>query len=206
MKEIKETRKVPSPIPYIITAGIFVLGTFVLKMYKLYSYVILIMICGLSYFIIKKLDIFKDETEEIIHYENDEVNELHELGIKKIERLKELVLRIENDDLIHDINMIIQTSEDILDLLVDNQQSYKKIKKYFTYYLEEVIHLVYTYDDLEEDPENLEEVKVSKKQIERTINIAKTTFSKLYDDLYDGKAMNISVDVKVFEDMLKRID
>jgi len=208
-KKNVEVKRIPSLIPYIIAGGVYVIGSFILPMYKLYSYIILLVLAIVVYIGIKKANVFKDEIIEIekpIVYETSELEELVNLGKDQIKTLEQLVQVIENKVMIKDLQGIIQTSQSIINYVEENQGLEKKVRKYFRYYLDEIIKIVKQYDDFEEDPLNVEYVKVSKEKIEKTVNNANISFLKFYNDLYEGKAMDITVDLKVFDSMLKRLD
>lgn len=204
-----EIKHIPSLMPYLIAGGIYVIGSFILPMYKLSSYMILIALLIIVYVVLKKAHIFKDkiiEVEKPIVYESSEIEELIELGNQQVQTLEGLVKLIENEEMIKDIQGIIETSESIIHYIEENQGLEKKVRKYFRYYLDEIIKIVKQYDDFEDDPLNVEHVKVSKEKIEKTIKNANLSFLKFYNDLYEGKAMDVTVDLKVFDSMLKRLD
>lgn len=199
----------PSLVPLIIAGVVYCVGTFILPMYKLYSYIILICISIAVYIVLRKMNVFKDEIVEVennIKYESTELEEICRLGYAQIESLESLTSLIENDELIHEMNQIKTTSESILKMVEDNPILLKKVTKYFKYYLAEIIQLIQKYDEFENDPLNIENVKESKDKIVSTVKNANQVFLKFYNDLYEGKAMDVNVDVKVLEGMLKKLD
>lgn len=178
-------------------------------MYKFYSYIILIALCVGIYILLRKMNVFKDQIVEIekpIEYEYSELEEICQLGYEQVESLKTLVVSIDNVELINNINDIIKTSEAILNLVEENQSLFKKVRKYFHYYLAEIIRIVQQYDDFEEDSLNSQNTKISKEKIETTIAKANQSFLDFYNDLYAGKAMDVNVDLKVFDSMLNKLD
>ena len=52
-------------MPFIIIGVIYMIGTFVLPMYKFYSYIILIALCVGIYILLRKMNVFKDQIVEI---------------------------------------------------------------------------------------------------------------------------------------------
>lgn len=199
----------PSLIPYIIIGVVYVIGTFIFPMYKFYSYIILMILSIIVYVFLRKMNVFKDQIVEIekpIQYEYSELEEICQLGYEQVEILKNLVKVIDNLELINNLNDIIHTSEAILILVEDNQSLFKKVRKYFHYYLAEVIRILQQYDDFENDSLNSENTKVSKEKIEVMIAKANKSFLDFYNDLYAGKAMDVNVDLKVFDSMLKKLD
>lgn len=209
MKKNVEIVHYPSLIPYMIICAVYLIGTFLLPMYKFYSYIILIVLSVVIYVVLRKMNIFKDQIVEIekpIVYESSELEEICQLGYEQVDALTKLISLIDNDELVNHINGIKKTSEAILKLIEDNQGLLKNVKKYFRYYLTEIVQILKKYDELEEDPLNAENVKLSKEKIESTVAKADYSFLEFYNGLYDGKTMDINVDVKVFDSMLKKLD
>ncbi|MGN1343286.1 MAG: 5-bromo-4-chloroindolyl phosphate hydrolysis family protein [Traorella sp.] len=204
----KEVKVIPSMMPFYIGCGIMILCTFLLPMYKISSWLISIGIgCG-SIFIMKKLKIFKDEIVEIekpIEYASTEIKELVELGNMKINELSNLMISIDNQKMKEDLSSILQTSRLIIEYIEKNQRIEKDVRKYFRYYLDEIINMVKHYDEFENTSLEVENITTSKEKIEATVANAASAFIKFYNDLYAGKAMDVNVDLKVFDSMLKEL-
>lgn len=209
MKKNVEIVHYPSLMPYIIVGVVYVIGTFLLPMYKLYSYIILIILSAVIYIGLRKMNIFKGQTVEVekpVVYESSELEEICRLGYEQVDALEKLSSLIDDDQLVDHIKGIQKTSEAILKLVGENQGLVKNVKKYFRYYLAEIVQILKQYDELEEDPLNTENVKISKEKIKSTVAKANQSFLEFYNGLYDGKTMDINVDVKVFDSMLKKLD
>jgi hypothetical protein len=209
LKKNIEIKTIHSPYPFVIAGGIYIVGSFILPMYKFTSYFILLFISIVVYLVIKKMNVFQDEKIEMeipIVYENQVKEQLAILGEQKVNELKEITKQIDNINMQNDLNEIIKTSEAILDCLSTHKDIEGKVKKYFRYYLDEIIHITKQYDEVEDDTFQIENIEVSKANIEKTISNANKAFLKFYNELYDGKAMDIDVDLKVFDDMLKKLD
>lgn len=209
MKKNVEIVHYPSFIPFIIVGIVYLIGTFILPMYKLYSYIILICLSIVIYIVLRKMNVFKDqivEVEKPIVYESSELEEICQLGYEQIDALAKFTTLIDNAELVKNVKGIQETSEAVLKLVEEKQVSLKDVKKYFRYYLAEIVQILKQYDDLEEDLLNTENVRKSKEKIELTIAKANKSFLEFYNDLYDGKTMDINVDLKVFDSMLKKLD
>ena len=207
-KKNVEIKRIPSVYPFVIAGIVCVIASFILPMYKLYSYLLVIILLVGIHRVLKKMNIFKDtviEVERPVVYESSELEEIVEQGKAQILELKRLSTMIDNSSMTKDILSIIDTSQSILDYVIENQGLVKKVRKYFHYYLEEIVKIVKQYDDFEDDPLNVEHVRVSKEKIEKTLSNANTSFIQFYNDLYEGKAMDVSVDLKVFESMLNKM-
>lgn len=208
MKKNIETKVIPSPMPFYIGCGIMILLTFILPMYKLSSWLLTAGIGCLSIFGLKASKIFKDQIIEIEvpkEYISTEVEELVKLGYEKITALKHYENQIQNVEVKNDLKSIIETSDLIIEYLEENQKLERDVRKYFRYYLEEIVNMAKHYVDFEDSKIIVENIKVSKEKIEATLNNASVAFNKYYNDLYAGKAMDVNVDLKVFDSMLKEL-
>ena len=208
MKKNVQTKVIPSPMPFYIGCGIMIILTFILPMYKLSSWLLTAGIGCASIFGLKVTKVFKDQVIEIEvpkEYISTEVEELVKLGYENITAIKHYENQIKNIEVKNDLRSIIETSELILEYLEENQKLERDIRKYFKYYLTEIVNMAKHYVDFEDSKIIVENIKVSKEKIEATLNNASVAFNKYYNDLYAGKAMDVNVDLKVFDSMLKEL-
>ena len=208
MKKNVETKVIPSPMPFYVGCGIMILTTFIFPMYKLSSWLLVAGIGCASIFLLKKIHVFKDQVIEIEkpkEYISSEVEELINLGNEKITALKHYEQQIKSPSVKQDLTSIIQTSDLILEYIDENQKLERDVRKYFRYYLDEIVNMAKHYVDFEDSELEVENIKVSKEKIEATLEKASVAFNKYYNDLYAGKAMDVSVDLKVFDSMLKEL-
>ena len=208
MKKNVETKVIPSPLPFYIGCGIMILLTFILPMYKLSSWLITAGIGCVSIFGLKATKLFKDQVIEIEipkEYITTEVEELVKLGYENITALQHYENQISNVEVKNDLKSIVETSTLILEYLEENQKLERDVRKYFRYYLTEIVNMAKHYVDFEDSKIVVDNIKVSKEKIEATLNKASVAFNKYYNDLYAGKAMDVSVDLKVFDSMLKEL-
>ncbi len=208
MKKNIETKVIPSPMPFYIGCGIMILLTFILPMYKLSSWLLTAGIGCASIFGLKAAKVFKDQIIEIEvpkEYISTEVEELVKLGVEKITALRHYENQIKNVEVKNDLKSIIETSDLIIEYLEENQKLERDVRKYFRYYLDEIVNMAKHYVDFEDAKIVVDNIKVSKEKIEATLNNASVAFNKYYNDLYAGKAMDVNVDLKVFDSMLKEL-
>ena len=208
MKKNVETKVIPSPIPFYIGCGIMIILTFILPMYKLSSWLLTLGVGILSIVGLKASKIFKDQVIEIEvpkEYISSEVEELVTLGYENITALNHYENQIQNIKVKNDLKSIIETSTLIIEYLEENQKLERDVRKYFKYYLVEVVNMAKHYVDFEDSKVVVDNIKISKEKIEATLNNASVAFNKYYNDLYAGKAMDVSVDLKVFDSMIKEL-
>ena len=203
LKAPKETiiRKVASPRTYYAIAAIWVLGTLVLPMYKLSSYLILILVAVAAYFICKKF-VFPDEEVEVEvetprSYFSKLQQQFIEDGTKSLNNIIELNKKIDNPELNKDVSDLVQTSDRILDYVYEHEQAASSLRKLIYYYLPTVEKLLTRYDEIEES--NVSNVVESRKKIEDIIKTTSTAFSNQLEQLYDTDTLDINSEVKVLE-------
>lgn len=203
LKAPKETiiRKVASPKTYYAIAAIWVLGTLVLPMYKLSSYLILILVAVAAYFICKKF-VFPDEEVEVEvetprSYFSKLQQQFIEDGTKSLNNIMELNKKIDNPELNKDVSELVQTSDKILDYVYEHEQAASSLRKLIYYYLPTVEKLLTRYDEIEES--SVSNVVESRKKIEDIIKTTSTAFSNQLEQLYDTDTLDINSEVKVLE-------
>ena len=203
LKAPKETiiRKVASPKTYYAIAAIWVLGTLVLPMYKLSSYLILILVAVAAYFICKKF-VFPDEEVEVEvetprSYFSKLQQQFIEDGTKSLNNIIELNKKIDNPELNKDVSDLVQTSDRILDYVYEHEQAASSLRKLIYYYLPTVEKLLTRYDEIEES--SVSNVVESRKKIEDIIKTTSTAFSNQLEQLYDTDTLDINSEVKVLE-------
>ena len=182
LQPVKEvhTRTVPNNKVFYAIALLWALGTLVLPMYKLYSYLILGVISVAAYFILRKF-VFPDVEEE---YEVETLRSYHsklqqqfiEDGTKTLNNIIEINNRIDNPELNENVRELVDTSDKILDYVYEHETAASSLRKLVNYYLPTIEKLLTRYDEVEE--QTVDKVVDSKKKVEdliRTTNIAFTT-------------------------------
>lgn len=70
------------------------------------------------------------------------------------------------------------------------------------YYLPTTVKLLDAYDRLEEEPIQGENISSSRSEIERTLDVLRSAFEKLFDDTYQDLSLDVSADISVLHAML----
>lgn len=76
--------------------------------------------------------------------------------------------------------------------------------KLFKYYFPSVIKLLNTYRDLEKQPYQGENIQKTRKEIEESLETMNRALEKLFDEMFQNVAMDISSDIQVLEVMLRQ--
>ena len=203
LQPVKEvhTRKVPNNKIFYAIALLWALGTLVLPMYKLYSYLILGVISAAAYFILRKM-VFPDVEEE---YEVETLRSYHsklqqqfiEDGTRTLNSIIEINKRIDNPELNENVRELVDTSDKILDYVYEHETAASSLRKLVNYYLPTIEKLLTRYDEVEE--QTVDKVVDSKKKVEDLIRTTNVAFRNQLNSLYDTDTLDINSEVKVLE-------
>ena len=102
------------------------------------------------------------------------------------------------------IDEIILITNGIFKKLSDDPKSYNQIRRFANYYLPKTQKLLTSYDELRNSGIQSENVSNMLEQIDTSLNPLVAGFKKIYDSLYENKALDIETDIEVLEMMLKQ--
>ncbi len=92
----------------------------------------------------------------------------------------------------------------IFDRVEQNPETISDVRKLMDYYLPTTIKLLEAYQDLDSQPVEGENIRVSKREIEDTLDTLNHAFEKILDDLFHRTAWDVSSDISVLNTMLAR--
>ena len=78
------------------------------------------------------------------------------------------------------------------------------LKKLMDYYLPMTVKLLNAYADMDAQPVQGETIQASKREIEATLDTLNTAYEKLFDELFQDTALDISSDITVLHTILAR--
>ena len=122
---------------------------------------------------------------------------------QKNEEIYKMKAKIEDRELINNIEEIYNTSKNIIETIEKKPEKYKKSNNFFNYYLPVTINILNKYDEIENQRLTSEESKKfmeSTKKMMQKINIA---FKKQLSNLYQSEIIDTDAEMKVFDSMLK---
>ncbi len=203
LQPVKEvhTRKVPNNKVFYAIALLWALGTLVLPMYKLYSYLILAIISAAAFFILRKT-VFPDieeeyEVETLRSYHSKLQQQFIEDGTRTLNSIIEINKRIDNPELNENVRELVDTSDKILDYVYEHETAASGLRKLVNYYLPTIEKLLTRYDEVEE--QTVDKVVDSKKKVEDLIRTTNVAFRNQLNSLYDSDTLDINSEVKVLE-------
>ena len=86
----------------------------------------------------------------------------------------------------------------------EHPESISRTDKLFKYYFPSVMKLLNVYEDMEKQPIQGENIQKSKREIEESLDTINQALEKLFDEMFQNVAMDISSDIQVLEVMLKQ--
>ena len=85
----------------------------------------------------------------------------------------------------------------IFSFVEEHPEEEGSMRKFMDYSLPTTLKLVRAYRDFDADPVQGDNITASKREIEETLDTINNAFKRLYDDLYEDTAMDISTDINV---------
>lgn len=90
----------------------------------------------------------------------------------------------------------------IFEFITDHPEKVGDIRKFMSYYLPTTEKLLNTYEELDKELVQGENIMKAKREIEDTLDTINFAFENLLDSLYEDTRMDISTDIAVLETML----
>lgn len=203
---------VKKPIANIYAfAAVWLIWGLFLPMYKLWHFIVPIVISLVAGYIASKLfpgrtiyiDVPEPEPEPFSsgNTEVDKLVEQGEIGIKEMRCLKE---NIKSETVKNKVNEIILVSRKIIDKLKEDSSHLFGVKRFFNYYMPTTIKLLNAYDRMYDQGVKGQNISGSLTKIEDIMDTMIEAYNKQFDSLFASQAMDIETDIEVLEGMLKR--
>lgn len=90
----------------------------------------------------------------------------------------------------------------IFEFIMDHPEKVGDIRKFMSYYLPTTEKILNTYEELDREPIQGDNIMKAKREIEDTLDTINFAFENLLDSLYEDTRMDISTDIAVLETML----
>lgn len=132
----------------------------------------------------KEQKVYMDELERIL-------SELYELNEQ-----------IDDEAVSRRIDRIGTLTAGIFRAVIDNPQREQDVRKFMNYYLPTTLKLLKSYDMLEDQSFQGENIVASRKKIENVLDMLIAAFEKQLDRLFHNDALDIATDIDVLETMM----
>ena len=198
-----------SVAPYYVIAISWIIFALLFPMYKAGHFAVIIIISIAEFIILRK--IIPPRIERIpIPYEAphsgvEDVDRTIEAGAEYIRKFDKLGVELAKLDvnLASKLSEIRELMNTMFEYVSKNPDKLPRIRRFMNYYLPTLEKLMNTYLELSAEKIKGENIKKTLKGIEDILDTIKPAFSRMLDDLYEDRAIDISSDITVLENMLE---
>lgn len=183
----------------IIGALFFCVAYVVVEMQLIYSLIIALLAYIASVLVFRK----KMDINLKIGINTNNLQEITDYGVEYINKIHGIGLRVENKELIKNIEEICDTFRKIIARVNENPKQLKYIKKFIGYYFPFTVKILNQYDKVEDEKLNSEESKAFMLRVEKLIEKINIACKEQLNNMYEGDLVDVNADIKVFESMLK---
>ena len=131
-----------------------------------------------------------------------EVQKIIETGDEYVRKIREANDARPGEEISAKISRMETLVDRIFDRVEQKPDTVDDIRKLMEYYLPTTIKLLEAYEELDAQPVQGENILLSKKEIEKTLDTLNTAFEKLLDELFQDTAWDLSSDISVLNTML----
>ena len=133
---------------------------------------------------------------------HDEADALLQTGAGHLQRISATAAQIENPAIRQKADKLGGTCQRIFDYVRQNPKSARSLRKFLNYYLPTLQKLLTTYELMEEQGVEGENITASKTRISEMLDTMDQAFEKQLDALFGDTALDIDTDITVMEGML----
>ena len=121
---------------------------------------------------------------------------------RTLQELYELNVQIEDEGVSRRIDRIGELTAAIFRAVIENPKREPDVRKFMNYYLPTTLKLLKSYDMLEDQRYQGENIVASRKKIENVLDMLIEGFQKQIDRLYQDVALDIATDIDVLETVM----
>ncbi|MDY5942034.1 MAG: 5-bromo-4-chloroindolyl phosphate hydrolysis family protein [Oscillospiraceae bacterium] len=198
-----------SAVPLYAAAGTWVVYALLFPLYRVPHFVLVGVVSAAVYFIMNAVCGTVEETvpdppkkEETTG--NPELDQMIRDGGLAIAEMKRLNDSIKDEKISADIDRLEALSAKIFAQVRANPGKLPQIRKFMNYYLPTTLKLLNAYDRMGAQGVSGENIGGTMQRVESMMVTIVTAFEKQLDMLFGSEAMDISADITVLENMMKR--
>lgn len=147
---------------------------------------------------------FKPKEEEAPKAESKRADFGEDSYGQTLYRIRELNDKIDDVQVSERIDNIEKYTRQIFEYVKKNPDREKDVHLFMTYYLPTTLKLLESYSEIERVGVAGDNMKSAKDNIEKTLDLLVEAYKKLLDQLYQSENMDISSDIDVLEQMMKK--
>ena len=116
--------------------------------------------------------------------------------------LKDMVSKIDNEDIAKDLDEITKSSTKIINRIEENHLENKTANKFMDYYLPVCVKIVGRYDEIENQSLTSRDSKKFMQDGAKLLKATNKAFRKILNSLYQSDIIDADAEIKVFNGML----
>ena len=121
---------------------------------------------------------------------------------RTLNELYQLNVQITDEGVSHRIDRIGTLTAGIFRVVIERPEREQDVRKFMNYYLPTTIKLLRSYDLLEDQSYQSQNIKESRKKIEDVLDMLIAAYEKQLDRLFRNDALDIATDIDVLETMM----
>ena len=162
-----------------------------------------------DYLNLKKQQIAKENNdkklkEKIDNFEKEDAKSTIKIGRDYIEQIKTVRNHLHKEDISMELDKLGNISEQILNQVEKNPEKAQEVNKFIDHYLPITIKLINSYEELNNQVIQGDNIKNAKIEIEKSIDLINKAFENLLDDLFEDVVLDISTDIYVLKTLFKQ--
>lgn len=134
---------------------------------------------------------------------NEELDQVLTKAMTYMQELTALDAAITNPKIDRPVQELVHIATQIFDYVKKCPQNVHRIRQFMNYYLPTTISLLKNYEELSRERVKGDNIQAAMGKIEDAMDTILKTFRKELDDLYEDKAIDISVDIEVLQGMME---
>ncbi len=142
--------------------------------------------------------------EEADSSENNEIEIVINMGRKYIEEIRVVRNELYKENLAVKLDKLQNIATQIIDYVEKNPNKIQEVNKFINHYLPITIKLINSYEDLNKQVVQGDNIKNAKIEIENSIDLIEIAFENLLDDLFEDVVLDISTDISVLKTLFKQ--
>lgn len=193
-----------SALPIYAVGIVWLLWALLFPLYRISHYLLCAGISLAAYFILSKVlpDTVTYEKIPVRATGYESADALLKAGDGYLESIAALSAKIHNAQVRAKVDKLGGTCQRIFDYVRQNPKSADDLRKFMNYYLPTLEKLVKTYELMEEQGVEGENITASKTRISEMLDTMDLAFEKQLDALFGDTALDIDTDITVMENLM----
>ena len=162
-----------------------------------------------DYLNLKKKQMIEESNKEKLNEEIDnsgkeDIESTIKAGRNYIEQIKGVRNELYREEIATNLDKLGNIADQILNQVEKNPQKAQEVNKFINHYLPITIKLINSYEELNNQLVQGDNIKTAKIEIEKSIDLINNAFENLLDDLYEDVVLDISTDISVLKTLFKQ--